>query len=483
MHSKLTYLKLCLIIILLTCYSSSQAQINLGKLKKKAGKLLKKKTEEVIEEETEETEKAPPEKSAEELNLKYPEWYEKYEIKKFTEEADLVVRVGDIDNLGFGWPLNYDPFSGKETPSHSFPWIPNPKDPSGTDRVMVISSYNGNPPRGRDGYTGRTKSPANDVRPITLEYDMEGIELKTAILQMFVDDFQAPVWQANYQVQLDGERTPYIEPFINELRQTGPIGKMITLNILPEYFHLLKDGKLEIYIDDKTTGAGDGFAIDFVRLLINPKKLENEGVVKGRILDKTTGKPIEGVTVSASDYVQVTTDANGYYTLEGVPAGLVSLKAYKAGYNGEVEIFDLFNGGTNQQDLRLTPREKENSDVMQAELNKSGKAVLYGIYFDVNKYDLKPNSIETLEALLKLLNNNPTKRFQISGHTDSDGSNASNLTLSQNRAEAVVNWLVEKGISRSRVQPKGFGETKPTASNQTPSGKALNRRVEIEVLE
>jgi len=66
-------------------------------------------------------------------------------------EGELMVRTGDIDNMGFGWPSGFNPFSGINTPSHSFPWLSDTTDPDGTDRIMVVSSYNGNPPAGQDG--------------------------------------------------------------------------------------------------------------------------------------------------------------------------------------------------------------------------------------------------------------------------------------------------------------------------------------------
>ncbi|MDD1760295.1 MAG: hypothetical protein LUQ44_06785, partial [Methanothrix sp.] len=113
-----------------------------------------------------------------------------------------MVRTGDIDNLNFGWPEGFDPFSGQSTPAHSYPWTIDQNDPSGTDRIFVVSSYNGTPPRGSEGYTSSTSRPDNSVQPIDLSFDAKGIEIHSAIMQMFVDDFQAPVFGANYQVKL-----------------------------------------------------------------------------------------------------------------------------------------------------------------------------------------------------------------------------------------------------------------------------------------
>ena len=104
---------------------------------------------------------------------------------------------------------------------------------------------------------------------------------------------------------------------------------------------------------------------------------------------------------------------------------------------------------------------------------------VYGIYFDTDKASLKPESDATLHQVLALLNARPQLRLRVTGHTDDQGSDAHNLTLSQQRAAAVVAWLVDKGIAADRLQSEGDGETRPVASNATEQGRALNRRVEI----
>ena len=125
------------------------------------------------------------------------DWSQQYVILYDTPEGDMIVRAGDIDNLGFGWPNEFDPFSGQSTPSHGFPWTLHPTDASGTDRIMVISSYNYGTPQTRDGYTNTTSRPENLPRPIVLNYELNGLEVQSAALQIFVDDFQAPVYGAD----------------------------------------------------------------------------------------------------------------------------------------------------------------------------------------------------------------------------------------------------------------------------------------------
>lgn len=108
-----------------------------------------------------------------------------------------------------------------------------------------------------------------------------------------------------------------------------------------------------------------------------------------------------------------------------------------------------------------------------------GKFVTTGIKFDVNKSTIKYESMGTINYVVKMMQDNPDLNFSVEGHTDSDGGDAANQTLSEQRAEAVKNQLVKFGISSDRLTSKGWGESKPMTANDTPEGKAQNRRVEF----
>ncbi|HZM14132.1 MAG TPA: OmpA family protein [Bacteroidales bacterium] len=117
---------------------------------------------------------------------------------------------------------------------------------------------------------------------------------------------------------------------------------------------------------------------------------------------------------------------------------------------------------------------------MRNKLMTEGKLVTYGIYFDVNKDVVKPESYGTLKEIAAILNEVPDVKVKIVGHTDSDGADAANLDLSKRRAASVKNELVKSfGVNGDRLVTDGMGETQPVAANDTPANKALNRRVEF----
>jgi outer membrane protein OmpA-like peptidoglycan-associated protein len=112
-------------------------------------------------------------------------------------------------------------------------------------------------------------------------------------------------------------------------------------------------------------------------------------------------------------------------------------------------------------------------------LMQDGKIITTGIRFDVNKANIKPESMGVINEITKLMKEHPEVNFSVEGHTDSDGETSFNQDLSVRRAEAVVAEMIRQGIDRSRLTSKGFGETAPINTNNSPEGKANNRRVEF----
>ena len=122
------------------------------------------------------------------------------------------------------------------------------------------------------------------------------------------------------------------------------------------------------------------------------------------------------------------------------------------------------------------------ASAMEAEINKTGSVVLYGINFDTGKATLQAGSEAMLAEVVKLLKERTDWRFEIQGHTDNVGQKAVNLTLSEQRAKTVVDWLTTNGIAASRLVAKGYGDSNPVADNTSDEGRAKNRRVELKKL-
>ncbi len=117
------------------------------------------------------------------------------------------------------------------------------------------------------------------------------------------------------------------------------------------------------------------------------------------------------------------------------------------------------------------------------ELKKDKIEIKQKVYFDTAKWTIKPVSYPLLNEVAQVLKDHPTIKIRIEGHTDSRGRDAYNLRLSQKRAEAVRDYLIQQGIDPSRLEAVGFGETRPIASNATAVGREANRRVEFVITE
>jgi len=111
-------------------------------------------------------------------------------------------------------------------------------------------------------------------------------------------------------------------------------------------------------------------------------------------------------------------------------------------------------------------------------LNKDGFIALY-INFETGKADIKPESQKIIDQIVEMLQKNPSLKVSIEGHTDNVGTKEFNQKLSDERAKAVMNAIIAKGIDKNRLSSKGWGQTKPIADNNTEEGRAKNRRVEI----
>ncbi len=201
----------------------------------------------------------------------------------------------------------------------------------------------------------------------------------------------------------------------------------------------------------------------------------------GKILDATTHKPIQAtidvfsVETNKMVFRSVSDKATGEF-IACVPENEeYGVNVSKKGYMFYSDNFAA------KENIKIESKEgKNNLGLDKIEVGK--KMTLKNIFFDFDKATLKKQSYIELNHVVKFMKENPTVRIQLSGHTDSKGSAEYNMTLSNDRAKAALEYLASKGVPRQRMEYKGYGKTQPIADNKTDAGRAINRRTEILII-
>lgn len=319
-----------------------------------------------------------------------------------------------------------------------------------------------------------------------------------------------------------GDRILYFEDFSQDavgdfpaLWTSNGSGEVKTVNIAPgKWLHI--NGEDAVYCYSKTVAFPDNFIVEFdiipdeeyrhgiVFTLFeenpeNPKEI-NDDLYPGKsgfhIILGSEGWETKGYTNEPEgDWINGQASKNPVIT-EQVNHVIIWIQKRRARiYHQGAKVLDvptniyahtkfnklLFSGWDRASwpmvtNIKITTAAPDT----RSKLITEGRLTTYGITFDVNKADIKPESYGTLNDIATVLKENPSVKVKIVGHTDSDGDDALNLNLSKRRAESVRNELTSKfGIDASRMQTEGAGETRPVASNDTPANKAMNRRVEF----
>lgn len=238
-----------------------------------------------------------------------------------------------------------------------------------------------------------------------------------------------------------------------------------------------RDGKTAYYSSDNFKDGEGGLDIYSFEL---PEHLKAKKVsyVRGIVRDAETKKLLSAsVLLSPQDGSEATStyadSKKGEFVVPLVSNKKYNLTIDKKGYLFHSEYFDMPNVPSDQPyELYI--------DLKRLSVGKT--VVLNNIFFDTDKFSLKTASNKELEKLKDFLLANSTISIEISGHTDNQGSSQHNLTLSENRAKAVYDYLLDNGIDSSRLSYKGYGDTSPIASNDTKEGRSKNRRTEFKVI-
>lgn len=228
------------------------------------------------------------------------------------------------------------------------------------------------------------------------------------------------------------------------------------------------------------TGENSIGKIDIIRVAL-PKSAKPNPVVLiyGKVMHSVTKEPLK----ADIQYVDLKTGKEVGTATSDPKTGSYKIVLPAGTYYGFLAQKDKFFSVSDNIDLNALNEYKEIERNLYLAPLVTGQTIrLNNLFFDFSKSDLRKESFSELNRTVELMNTYPTMIIEISGHTDNIGTEADNLILSQNRAKAVVNYLVSKGIDISRIQSKGFGKSKPVSTNETEEGRQLNRRVDFTII-
>ena len=237
------------------------------------------------------------------------------------------------------------------------------------------------------------------------------------------------------------------------------------------------NGEVAYFASDREGGFGD---LDLYTFHV-PVAARASAVnyIRGKVTDKSNGKPVEAdVQLIDLETEQLATAAysdpqTGEF-LVCLPVGRrYALNASAEGYLFFSQSYDIAQGSA-EKPFRL--------DAPLSPITPGSTIALRNIFFNTASAELLPTSNAELDILVRLMKANPTLRIEVGGHTDNVGADAENQRLSEQRAAAVAGFVSGYGIDAARITSKGYGETKPMATNDTEEGRAMNRRTEITVL-
>ena len=272
----------------------------------------------------------------------------------------------------------------------------------------------------------------------------------------------------------------FVSTRIGENEWTEPVNLGYPINTSADENSLLVSpmGDVAYFSSDRPGGEGD---LDLYSFEL-PKPLRPNPVssLKGLVYDAETKKPLyarfELIDLESEETV-VTSWSNsedGGFLVALPYNRKYALNASKSGYLFYSDHFDLSEEGEYFEGKVL--------EVPMHKVSDGQTIVLNNVFFDTDKYDLKQESRAELNKLVDFMNNNSGITIEIGGHTDNQGSAAHNQQLSENRAQSVMQYLVDKGISADRLSANGYGQDNPVADNDTESGRAKNRRTEVKVM-
>lgn len=244
-------------------------------------------------------------------------------------------------------------------------------------------------------------------------------------------------------------------------------------------FFITADGKKGYYSHEEKGQGNTRSKIIEIEIPEDKRVRRTSNYVHGTVTDKDTGKPlkakIELIDIDRNDVQSLvySDSLTGEYLIVLTQGSEYALYINKVSYLFQNVNFN-YSEVKNFEPITL--------DIRLEKIREGSVAILKNIFFDHDKYVLRDKSITELQKVKRFMEDNPAVRVEISGHTDNTGSLSYNQQLSEKRALAVLQFLTDNAIDKSRVVAKGYGATRPIADNSTDEGKAANRRIEFRLI-
>ena len=244
-------------------------------------------------------------------------------------------------------------------------------------------------------------------------------------------------------------------------------------------FFTMDAGGEYAYLTNSVDGYGES---DIVKVkLLEKEKPDPVVMVTGNVYNLKTKQPL-----AASLVYEILPDGivAGQGTSNAVDGAFKMVLPYDKNYliRASADKFFAQSENLNLDSLVKVGFREIHKDLYLVPIEIGQVVRLNNVFFDFDKWDLRPESFVELDRVVKLLKDNPAVAIEMSAHTDSYGSDEYNFKLSDNRARSVMEYILSKGIATDRITSHGYGETMPVAPNDTPENRQLNRRVEFKIL-
>lgn len=270
---------------------------------------------------------------------------------------------------------------------------------------------------------------------------------------------------------------------IGTIKSDGEGNFVFPLLPCKEYKVVSRSGKLP-QVEKTFKSACDKAEDSYINLLMGVQP-EKGVIINIFVTEEQTGEPIAGAKIKLFNSTdgslnEMLADEDGKYETVVKENQTINLQAQKVGF---------FSTSKSKAEIKTTSRDRKiTRELKLLRLKEGGIIALEGIFYDLGKFNIRPDAARVLDYVVQVMEENPTMKIELGSHTDSRGSDQDNLVLSENRAKAAAEYIIGRGISPDRITGKGYGETqlKNRCGNGVKCSEAehqLNRRTEIRILD